>query len=112
MGAALALEAGGAGAEAPSWLGWRAPAECQNTAEVERRLESLLGHSIDASALPPTLVQMGWSPERGWSVRVTVRLSGVSRDRSLDAPTCADALDVIALSLALILDPSFSLADP
>jgi hypothetical protein len=95
-----------AGAESPSWLGWSAPTECQNTAEVERRLSSLLGHSIEPDSLPPTLVRMGWSAERGWAVRVTVQLATGPRDRSLDAPSCADALDVIALSLALILDPS------
>ena len=50
---------------------------------------------------------MGWSAERGWAVRVTVELAGGPRDRSLDAPSCADAFDVIALSLALILDPDF-----
>jgi hypothetical protein len=112
VAAALAVFAADVRARSSSWLAWRAPAECQNTPEVERRLGSLLGHSVEASELPPTLVHMGWSAERGWSVRVTVRLSGGSRDRSLDAPTCADALDVVALSLALILDPSLDLDDP
>jgi hypothetical protein len=99
-------------ADAASWLGWNAPAECQNTSEVERRLASLLGHSVDAASLPPTVVKMGWSADRGWSVRVTVQLGAGTRDRSLDAPSCADALDVVALSLALILDPNFDLAAP
>lgn len=92
---------------APSWLAWSAPAECQNTSEVQRRLESLLGRPVDFAALPATQVRMGWSAERGWAVRVTVQLDAGPRDRALDAPSCADAFDVIALSLALILDPSF-----
>lgn len=92
---------------APKWLVWRAPAECQNTSEVERRLQSLLGHPVDAATLPATRVRMGWSPERGWAVRVTVQLEAGPRDRELDAPSCADAFNVIALSLALILEPSF-----
>jgi hypothetical protein len=96
----------------PTWLGWRAPEECQNTSEVERRLESLLGHPVDFATLPATLVRMGWSAERGWSVRVTVELATGPRDRALDAPTCADAFDVVALSLALILDPSLALDEP
>jgi hypothetical protein len=50
---------------------------------------------------------MGWSPERGWTVRVTVQLPAGPRERALDAPSCADAFDVIALSLALLLDPGF-----
>ncbi len=91
----------------PSWLAWSAPAECQNTSEVERRLGSLLGRPVDFDTLPATQVRMGWSAERGWGVRVTVQLAEGPRDRSLDAPSCADAFDVIALSLALILDPSF-----
>lgn len=81
--------------------------ECQNTGEVERRVQSLLGHTVDFGAVPPTRVHLGWSAERGWAVRVTVELRGGPRDRSLDAPSCADAFDVIALSLALILDPDF-----
>ena len=105
-------QAGDADAEFLRWacgavLGWSAPAECQNTSEVERRLESLLGHPLDPAALPPTRVRMGWSAERGWAVRVTVELAEGARDRSVDAPSCADAFDVVALSLALILDPTF-----
>lgn len=92
----------------PKWLAWNAPAECQNTSEVERRIESLLGRPVDFGALPATQVRMGWSPERGWAVRVTVQLEAGPRDRALDAPSCADAFDVIALSMALILDPSFN----
>jgi hypothetical protein len=92
---------------AASWLDWNAPVECQNTSEVERRLESLLGRPVDFTTLPATRVRMGWSPERGWAVRVTVQLAAGARDRALDAPSCADAFDVVALSLALILDPSF-----
>ena len=96
-------------AESPApWLAWNAPAECQNTSEVERRLESLLGKTVDFATVPTTQVRMGWSPERGWAVRVTVQLASGPRDRALDAPSCADAFDVIALSLALILDPSFN----
>lgn len=94
-------------AEGADWLAWNAPAECQNTAEVERRLESLLGQAANVGSLPPTRVRMGWSPERGWTVRVTVQLPAGQRERALDAPSCADAFDVIALSLALLLDPSF-----
>ena len=68
-------------AEPASWLAWSAPAECQNTSEVERRLVSLLGRPVDFATLPPTRVRMGWSPERGWSVRVTVELASGARDR-------------------------------
>jgi hypothetical protein len=99
-------------AEPSSWLGWSAPDECQNTSEVERRLQSLLGHPVDSASLPPTRVRLGWSAERGWAVRVTVELAEGARDRAVDAPSCADAFDVVALSLALILDPSFGAQSP
>lgn len=105
------LAAGPSRAEEGRWLRWSAPAECQNTGEVERRVQSLLGRPVDFGAVPQTLVRMGWSAERGWAVRVTVELAGGPRDRSLDAPSCADAFDVIALSLALILDPDFGSTD-
>ena len=57
--------------------------------------------------VPPTRVRLGWNAERGWAVRVTVQLAEGERERAVDVPSCADAFDVIALSLALILDPSF-----
>jgi hypothetical protein len=98
-------------ADDPSWLSWSAPVECQNTPEVERRLEFLLGRAVDFSTLPPTNVRMGWSVEHGWAVRVTVALPEGPRDRSLDAPSCADAFDLVALSMALILDPDFRAAE-
>lgn len=90
-----------------AWLEWTAPPECQNTSEVERRLQSLLGRPVDFEAIPLTRVRMAWGAERGWAVRVTVALPSGPRDRALDAPSCADALDVVALSLALILEPDF-----
>lgn len=108
--ACVALEQRALAREA--WLAWTAPPECQNTSEVERRLQSLLGHPVDFEAIPPTSVRMAWRPETGWAVRVTVALPSGPRDRALDAPSCADALDVVALSLALILEPDFVPAEP
>lgn len=96
-----------AGAEPTTWLSWVAPNECQNTTEVERRLAFLLGQEVDAASLPSTRVQMGWSAERGWAVRVSVALTGGARERALHVPTCSDVFDVVALSLALVLDPDF-----
>jgi hypothetical protein len=101
-----------AAAEPEAWLEWTAPPECQNTSEVERRLQSLLGRPVDFEAIPLTRVRMAWNSEAGWAVRVTVALPSGPRDRSLDAPSCADALDVVALSLALILEPDFVPAEP
>lgn len=95
-----------------AWLEWTAPPECQNTSEIERRLQSLLGRPVDFEAIPPTRVRMAWRAETGWAVRVTVVLPSGPRDRALDAPSCADALDVVALSLALILEPDFVPAEP
>jgi hypothetical protein len=101
-----------AAAESEAWLEWTAPPECQNTSEVERRLQSLLGRALSFEDVPLTRVGMAWSAETGWAVRVTVALPSGPRDRSLDAPSCADALDVVALSLALILEPDFVPAEP
>ncbi len=98
--------------DASGWLHWSAPAECQNTPEVERRLQFLLGRAVEVGELPPTRVRLGWSAERGWAVRVTVELGTGERERAIDAPSCADAFDVVALSLALILDPDFAAPEP
>jgi hypothetical protein len=93
-------------ARRPSWLEWQGPLECQNTREVERELASLLGHDPELDRLPPTRVTLGWSTERGWMLQIRVLLPGGERQRDVDVHTCLDGFDVVALTLALILDPS------
>ncbi len=86
-----------------SWLDWNAPPECQNTAEVERRLESLLDHPVDRALLPRARAKLQWL-EGKWQLDVTVQVEG-SRRRQVTVSHCADAFDVIALALALVLEP-------
>ena len=62
------------GAEPGGWLHWQGPLECQNTREVERQLESLLGYAPDVDQLPLTRVEVGWGSERGWLLRIRVSL--------------------------------------
>jgi hypothetical protein len=93
------------------WLRWQGPIECQNTREVERQIESLLGHAPDPSQLPPTRVEVSWAPERSWTLRIRVALPAGERRREVDVRTCADGFDVVALTLALILDPDLQLGD-
>lgn len=97
---------------AASWLDWHGPVECQNTREVERQLESLLGHAPDLTQMPPTRVELAWAAERGWTLRIGVALPGGERRREVDVRTCADGFDVVALTLALILDPDLELGEP
>jgi hypothetical protein len=97
------------GAPEREWLRWQGPVECQNTREVERQIESLLGHAPDLAQLPPTLVEMSWAQERSWTLRIRVALPGGERRREVDVRTCADGFDVVALTLALILDPDLQL---
>lgn len=91
--------------EPGGWLRWQAPVECQNTREVERQLESLLGYAPEADQLPPTRVEVGWGSARGWSLRIRVSLPQGERRREVVVRTCADGFDVVGLTLALILDP-------
>src|SRR5262245_61639221 len=113
--AALTL-AGVAGAQPVvperDWLEWQGPLECQNTREVERQMESLLGHAPDPAQLPPTRVEVGWARTRGWTLLIRVALPAGERRREVDVRTCADGFDVVALTLALILDPDLAGADP
>jgi len=93
------------------WLRWQGPIECQNTREVERQIESLLGHAPDLAQLPPTRVEMSWAQEHNWTLRISVALPAGQRRREVDVRTCADGFDVVALTLALILDPDLQLGD-
>ena len=93
------------------WLRWQGPVECQNTREVERQIESLLGHAPDLAQLPPTRVEVSWAQERSWTLRIRVALPAGERRREVDVRTCADGFDVVALTLALILDPDLQLGD-
>jgi hypothetical protein len=99
------------GAPEREWLRWQGPIECQTTREVERQIESLLGHAPDPAQLPPTRVEMSWAQERGWTLRISVALPAGERRREVDVRTCADGFDVVALTLALILDPELQLGD-
>lgn len=111
-GAAAVARAAPARAEAPErdWLSWQGPLECQNTREVERQIESLLGRAPDLAQLPSTRVEVGWALERGWNLRIRVSLPEGERRREVDVRTCADGFDVVALTLALILDPDLQLS--
>ncbi|HEU4578319.1 MAG TPA: hypothetical protein VFS67_08695 [Polyangiaceae bacterium] len=93
------------------WLRWQGPIECQNTREVERQIESLLGHTPDPAQLPPTRVEVSWAQERSWTLRIRVALPAGERRREVDVRTCADGFDVVALTLALILDPDLELGE-
>src|SRR6185436_7094179 len=66
------------------WLHWQGPLECQNTREVERQIESLLGHAPDPAQLPSTRVEVGWALERGWNLRIRVALPRGERRREVD----------------------------
>jgi len=110
--AARALAAPEEPARAASWLDWHGPVECQNTREVERQIESLLGHAPDLTQMPPTRVDLSWGAERGWTLRIGVALPRGERRREVDVRTCADGFDVVALTLALILDPDLDLGEP
>lgn len=91
--------------EPGAWLRWQGPVECQNTLEVERQLESLLGYTPERDQLPATLVEVGWGSARGWALLIRVSLPQGERRREVVVRTCADGFDVVALTLALILDP-------
>jgi hypothetical protein len=109
---AVTLASRALAAPAAPWLDWHGPIECQNTREVERQIESLLGHAPDLTQMPPTRVDLAWAAARGWTLRIGVALPGGERRREVDVRTCADGFDVVALTLALILDPDLELGEP
>jgi len=68
----LAVSTAAGQAPADSWLSWSAPPECQNTAEVERRLTSLLDHPLDTTRLPASRAALAWVDGQGWQLDVAV----------------------------------------
>lgn len=107
---ALALTSG-AHAQEGTWLSWAGPLECRNTPEVERQIESLLGRTVDFARVPVTHVQHEWSQSRGWSLAVHVSLPTGKRTRAFHVSTCRAGFDLVALTLALILEPELG-AEP
>lgn len=87
-----------------SWLSWNAPPECRNTEEVERRLTSLLDRRLDTTQLPASRASLAWIDGQGWQLDVAVG-GNASRHRRVVVQRCSDAFDVIALALALVLEP-------
>lgn len=94
-----------------NWLRWSGPEECQNTEEVERQVQSLLGRGVDFDSLPKTHVVVSWDKLRQWELQVRVQLSAGVRQRQVFARTCSDGFDVVALTLALLLDERQPLAE-
>ncbi len=99
------------GEEPRLWLRWSAPPECQGTAEVERQLEALLDRELDFAALPDTGVALRWELGR-WVVVVRLRQGAGWGQREFRTPSCAQAFDAVALTLALALDPELAAQQP
>jgi hypothetical protein len=87
------------------WLRWQGPSECHNTREVERQIERCWGARRIRRSCRPRACKVSWARKRGWTLRISLALLAGERPREVDVRTCADGFDVVALTLALILDP-------
>jgi len=117
LGALLAPSLfGGAVAAAPSVtppgtlpieLQWEGPASCPVSEDIQRDVRRFLGDATLPSTLPTIAVRVTvrQKDDGGFEVRIVTTTAGDSRERLLATETCAEARDLAALLLALLIDP-------
>ncbi len=93
--------------EKPVALEWIAPAECPDSAYVERELARLLaGDPVAAERRLRVRAEVGRADAGRWRVRIRTSGAGGTGDRSLDAESCRALADATALIVALAVDPA------
>jgi hypothetical protein len=109
MAAFGALSAPKAFADAPS-LTYAAPPDCPDRAEFVRRVESRTGSGSLEPADPSSVARLDVAvhelPEHVTAELVVTDDRGVGASRRIDAPTCSEAVDAVALITAVTLDPT------
>lgn len=105
VGLALLLLAGTGAAESgvPVQLGWQAPANCPQEAQVRQKLRDLLGASA-GDAAPSRLRAEGQIEPIGDRFRLTLNIHYdlVNATRVVQASSCEDLSGVAAVTLALL----------
>lgn len=98
-----------AAAAAPS-LTYAAPPDCPDRDEFVRRVESRTRSGSLAPADPSSVARLDVAlrevPEHVTAELVVTDDRGVAASRRIDAPTCSEAVDGIALIAAVTLDPA------
>ena len=89
-------------------LEWIAPAECPSRASVLDAVTRALGPSSAADTTTLRARAVVENSGRGWRVQ----LSTPSGERTLEADTCEELGEAVALILALAIDPSRGAAQP
>jgi len=103
------LPAPSAFADAPS-LTYAAPADCPDRDEFVRRVESRTRSGSLAPADPSSVARLDVAvhdlPGHVAAEIVVTDDRGLAASRRIDAPTCSEAVDAIALITAVTLDPA------
>jgi hypothetical protein len=80
---------------------WRAPAGCPDDAAIEQRITALVG---EPPVTTPATAQVRHAGDR-YEVELVTWIDGGSQRRELAATSCAALADVVAVVIAVSLDP-------
>jgi hypothetical protein len=91
----------------PAWLEWSAPPECPAGEEIEQRVSEWVGAALPAEGELFVRTTLARSGER-WDVGVVVSRDGQTAERRVLVSSCAAAADLVAIVVALAVDPGFA----
>ncbi len=93
-----------AAAQPASWsLSWTAPPECPGEPSLRAQVESMVGRRES-----PVRMTARVSPDASgrWRAALTTEARGAQGARSIEAATCRELADAVAVILAWMIDPS------
>jgi hypothetical protein len=88
---------------------WLAPAGCPSRGDVLERAEQLVGHGLAPATSAPRVelsATVQSTAGSGWQLAVASGASGTSW-RTVDAPSCDELADAMALLIAFSVDPEY-----
>jgi hypothetical protein len=93
-------------AASPSWLKWDAPPECPGVAHLEARLTEWMGRSLDPDIDLQVRASITWK-DGAWEVSTHFVYRQQVGERQVRVDTCTEAVDFVALTVVLAVDPGF-----
>lgn len=93
------------GSEDPlQWLTWNVPSACPNRKDLARRIESIIGHAVDAE-LGFFVVASVTEADTGIHLKMSITHDSEVGVREVTFPNCGEAVDFVSIAVALAIDP-------